>query len=104
MKQVLCTKTKLKDFESSKAALEKSFVDMVRKICSAVESRFEDLRRNPIYENLIPILDNKTWPDDADILFTYGESCIDEIVEALEPLLISNQCNVKKIHNQWSSL
>ena len=95
---------KLKDFESSKAALEKSFVEMVRKICSAVESRFEDLRRNPIYENLIPILDIETWPDDADILFTYGERCIDEIVEALEPLLISNQCNVKNIPNQWSSL
>ena len=35
---------KLKDFESSKAAFEKCFVDMVTKICSAVESRFEDLR------------------------------------------------------------
>ena len=95
---------KLKDFESSKAALEKSFVDMVRKICSAVESRFEDLRRNPIYENLIPVLDIEAWPDDADILFTYGKNCTDEIVEALEPLLISNQCNVKNIPNQWSSL
>ena len=95
---------KLKDFESSKAALEKLFVDMVRKICSAVESRFEDPRRNPINENLIPILDIETWPDDADILFTYRESCIDEIVEVLEPLLISNQCNVKNIPNQWSSL
>ena len=94
----------LKDFESSKAALEKSIVDMVRKICSAVESRFEDLRRNPIYKNLIPVLDIGTWPDDADILFTYGESSIDEIVEALEPLLISNQCNIKNIPNQWSSL
>ena len=92
---------KLKDFKSSKAALEKSFVEMVIKICSAVESRSEDLRRNPINKNLIPILDIETWPDDADILFVYGESCIDEIVEALEPLLISNQCNVK---NQWSSL
>ena len=95
---------KLKDFESSKAALEKSFVDMVRKICSVVESTIEDLRRNPIYKNLIPILDIETWPDDADILFTYGESCIDEIVEALEPLLVSNQCNVKNIPNQWLSL
>ena len=94
---------KLKDFEYSKAALEKPFVDMVRKICSAVEIRFEDLRKNPIYENLIPILDIETWPDGA-ILFTYGESCIDEIVEALEPLLISNQCHVKNIPNQWSSL
>ena len=63
-----------------------------------------DLRRNPIYEDLIPILDIETWPDDAGILFMYGESCIDEIVEALEPLLISNQCNVKNIPNQWSSL
>ena len=43
-------------------------------------------------------------PDDADILFTYGESCIDEIVEPLEPLLISYLCNVKNIPNQWSSL
>ena len=77
---------------------------MVRKISSAVESRFEGLRRNPIYENLIPILDIEIWPDDADILFTNGENCIDEIVEALEPLLISNQCNVKNIPNQWSSL
>ena len=94
---------KLKDFAASKAALEKSFVDMIRKICSAVESRFEDLRSNPIYENLIPILDIETWPDDA-ILFTYGENCIDEIVEALEPLLVSNQCNVKNIPNQRSSL
>ena len=102
MKQVLCTN--LKDFESRKAAWEKLFLDMVRKICSAIESRFEDLRRNPIYKNLIPILDIETWPNDADILFTYGESCIDEIVEALEPLLISNQCNVKNIPNQWSSL
>ena len=42
--------------------------------------------------------------DDADILFTYGESCIDEIVEPLEPLLISYLCNVKNIPNQWSSL
>ena len=91
---------KLKDFESSKAALEKLFVGIVRKICSEVESRFEDLRGNPIYENLIPILDIETWPDDAHILFMYGESCIDEIVEALEPLLISNQCNVKNIPNQ----
>ena len=95
---------KLKDFESSKAALEKLFVDMVRKICTAVESRFEDLRRNPIYENLIPVLDIEAWPDDADILFTNGKNCIDEIVEALELLLISNQCNVKNIPNQWSSL
>ena len=96
---------KLKDFESSKAALEKLFVDMVRKICSRVESRFEDLRRNHIYEeNLIPILGTETWPDDADILFTYGESCINEIVEALESHLISNQCNIKNIPNQWSSL
>ena len=46
MKQVLCTKAKLKDIESSKAALEKLFVDMVRKICSVVKNRFEDLRRN----------------------------------------------------------
>ena len=95
---------KLKNFESSKAALEKPFVDMVGKICSSVESRCEDLRRIPIYENLIPILDIETWPDYADILFTYGESCINEIVEALEPLLISNQCNVKNIPNQRSSL
>ena len=58
-----------------------------------------DLRRNPIYEKLIPILDIETWPDDAD-----GESCINKIVEALDPLLISNQCNVKNISNQWSSL
>ena len=94
----------MKDFESSKAALEKSFVDMVRKICSEVESRFEDLRRNHIYENLIPILVTETWPDDAAILFTYGESCINEIVEALESHLISNQCNIKNIPNQWSSL
>ena len=100
----VCQDIKLKDFESCKAALEKSFVDMVRKICSAVESRFEDPRRNPIYENLIPILDVETWPDDADILFTYGESCINEIVEALESHLISNQCNIKNIPNQWSSL
>ena len=49
---------KLKHFKSRKAALEK-FVDMVRNICSAVESRFEELRRNPVYENLIPILDMK---------------------------------------------
>ena len=42
--------------------------------------------------------------NDADILFTYGESCIDEIVEAIEPLLISNHCNIKNIPNQWSSL
>ena len=91
--------TKLKDFESSKAALEKLFVDMVRQICSAVDSRFEDLRRPPIYKNLIQISDIETWPDDADILFMYRESCIDEIVEALEPLLISNQCNVKNIPN-----
>ena len=95
---------KLKDFEPSKAALEKSFVDMVRKLCSTVESRFEDLRRNPIYKNLIQILDIETWPGDADILFRYVESCIDEIVEALEPLLISKQCNIKNIPNQWSSL
>ena len=87
----------MKDFKSRKAALEKLFVDVVRKICSAVESRFEDLRRNPIYENLIPILDIETWPDDVDILFMYGENCIDEIVEALESLLISNQCNVKSM-------
>ena len=60
MKQVLCTKTKLKDIESSKAALEKLFVDMVRKICSVVKNRFEDLRRNPVYNNLIPILDIET--------------------------------------------
>ena len=91
----------LKDFKPSKAALEKSFVDMVRKICSVVESRFEDLRRNPVYENLIPILGIETWPDDTDISFTYGESCIDEIVEVLELLFISNQCNVKNIPNQW---
>ena len=70
--------------------MEKLFVDMVREICSAVESRFEDIRRNLIYKNLIPIVDIETWPDDADILFTYGESCINEIVEALESLLISN--------------
>ena len=95
---------KLKDIESSKAALEKLFVDVVRKICSVVKSRFEDLRRNPICDNLIPILDIETWPDDADILFTYGESCINEIVEALESHLISNQCNIKNIPNQWSSL
>ena len=49
---------KLKHFESRKAALEK-FVDMVRKTCPAVESRFEELRRNPVYKNLIPILDMK---------------------------------------------
>ena len=95
---------KLKDTESSKAALEKLFVDMVRKICSVVKSRFEDLRRNPIYDNLIPILDIETWPDDADILFMYWESCIDEIVEARELLLISNLCNIKNIPNHWSSL
>ena len=69
-----------------------------------VDSRFEDLRKNPIYENLRPILDIETWPDYADILFTYGESCIDEMVEALQLFLISNQCNVKNIPNQWSSL
>ena len=85
---------KLKDFESSKAATEKPLADMVRKICSVVESRFDDLRRNHIYKNLIPILDIETWLD-ADILFTYGESCMDKTVDALEPLLISNQCNVK---------
>ena len=95
---------KLKDIESSKAALEKLFVDVVRKICSVVKSRFEDLRRNPICDNLIPILDIETWPDDADILFMYWESCIDEIVEARELLLISNLCNIKNIPNQWSSL
>ena len=100
----VCQDIKLKDFESCKAALEKSFVDMVRKICSAVESRFEDPRRNPIYKNLISILDIETWPDDAGILFMYGESCTDEIVEALELLLISSQCNIKNIPNQWSSL
>ena len=77
---------------------------MVRKLGSAVESRFEGLRRNPIYENLIPILDIETWSGDADILFRYVESCIDEIVEAFEPLLISKQCNIKSIPNQWSSL
>ena len=77
---------------------------MVREICSAVESRFEDMRRNLIYKNLIPIVDIETWPDDADILFTYGESCIDETAEALELFLISSQCNVKNIPNQWSSL
>ena len=60
MKQVLCTKAKLKDIESSKAALEKLFVDMVRKICSVIKNRFEDLRRNPIYNNLVPILDIET--------------------------------------------
>ena len=38
----------LKEFKSSKAALEKLFVDMVRKICSAVECRFEDLRMGKV--------------------------------------------------------
>ena len=104
MKQVLCSKTWSWKISNLAKQLWRSRLLIVRKICSVVESGLEDLRRSPIYENLIPILDIETWPDDADILFTYGESCIDEIVEPLEPLLISYQCNVKHIPNQWSSL
>ena len=48
---------KLKEFEASKEAIEKSFGDMIKRIFSPVDGQFDDLKENPIYENLIRILD-----------------------------------------------
>ena len=62
---------------------------------------FDDLKKNPIYDNLIPILDIETWPEDEESLMTYGESCIEELVESLKPILT---CNVENIPSQWISL
>lgn len=93
----------LKGFEASKGAIETSFRDMIKKVSSSVDGQFADLKEHPIYDNLIPVLDIETWPEDEDSLFDYGDTCIEEIKGSIESLLM-NKCNIENILPQWAML
>ena len=80
----------------NKGATEKSFRDMIKRVSSSIDGLFDDLKENPIYENLIPIVDIETWPEDQDSLFDYGYICMEEITSSLELLLIT-KCKIENI-------
>ena len=71
---------KLKEFNSSKQFVERSFVDIITKICHSVDGRFGDLKCSPIYNYLVPILIS-AWPKDEKSLMDYGDDAINELGE-----------------------
>ena len=93
----------MKEFEASKEAIQKSFGDTFKRISSPVDEQFDDLKENPIYENLIPILDIETCPEGENSLFDFGDICIEEITSSLELLLINKRKN-ENIPSQWGVL
>ena len=76
---------------------------MIKRILSSLDGQFDVLRQNPVYENLIPILDVETWPEDEDSLFDYGDTCIEEFKSSLGLLLI-NKCKIQNISSQLGLL
>ena len=76
---------------------------MNKRISFSFDGQLDDLKDNPIYENLIPILVIKTWPEDEDSLFDYGDTCIEEITSSLKLLLI-NKCKIENTPSQWGIL
>jgi hypothetical protein len=95
---------KLKEFHSSKRALEESLGEMVTRICCSVEERFADLSTSPIYKHLVSILDVSCWPLDERSLLNYGDSAIDDLIELWKELLKTNGCVTMNIPAQWDVL
>ena len=71
----------LKEFQSSRRALEGSLGEMVAKICRSVEERIGDLRVSPVYKHLVSILDVNSWPSDECSLLNYGAGAINDLTE-----------------------
>ena len=95
---------KLKEFDGSKLAVERSFGEIVTKICESVKGRFGDVTSNPIFKHMVSILDVSNWPSDENSLMNYGDNAVNDLITFLEELLITNGCNTANIPAQWDIL
>ena len=94
----------LKEFTTSKTALEKSYGGVIEKLCHAVEYRFNNLYSNPIYDNMIIILNVNNWPTDDTELMSYGDESIGALTKHFDNLLKQNGCQTVNIISQWDIL
>ena len=91
----------MKEFHSSKSALEGSLDEIITRICHSVEERFGDLNVSPIYNYLVPILDVNMWSSDDRSLITYGNEAINDLTALWKELLKNNGCATTNIPAQW---
>ena len=95
---------KLVNFDVHRKTVRDIYCDIIPRVASAMENRFESLSNSPVFNYLIQILDVSTWPTEDEKLLTYGDKEISELCIHFNNLLSQNQCSIENIPNEWDVL
>ena len=94
----------VKNFALHRNSVSESYKEIITRIASAMEGRFDDIISSPVFKPIIPILDVSKWPNDDQNLFSYCDEEIIELREHFKLLLMQNDCVIEDIPGEWDSL
>ena len=71
-------------------------------ISDNMESRSEELKQSPVFENMVSLLETQTWP--TENINEFGDQEIIKIANHFRDLLSKNGCNLNVINEEWQVL
>ena len=71
-------------------------------ISDNMESRSEELKQSPVFENMVSLLETQTWP--TENINEFGDQEIIKIANHFRDLLSKNGCNLNVTNEEWQVL
>ena len=93
---------KLSKYKRPIKAVNNHYRKAIVSISDNMESRSEELKQSPVFENMVSLLETQTWPTENINEFVDQE--IIKIANHFRDLLSKNGCNLYVINEEWQVL
>ena len=93
---------KLSKYKRPIKAVNKHYRKAIVSISDNMESRSEELKQSPVFENMVSLLETQTWP--TENINEFGDQEIIKIANHFRDLLSKNGCNLNVINEDWQVL
>ena len=93
---------KLSKYKRPIKAVNNHYRKAIVSISDNMESRSEELKQSPVFENMVSLLETQTWP--TENINEFGDQEIIKIANHFRDLLSKNGCNLNVINEDWQVL
>ena len=92
----------LENFKQVNDNVGKHYDETIARLAESIGNRFSDIKASPVFENLVPLLDTKTWPKEN--MQNFGDQSIVKLIDYFKVLLEQNGAEVSEILSEWDVL
>ena len=93
---------KLSKYKRPIKAVNNHYRKVIVSISHNMESRSEEFKQSPVFENMVSLLETQTWP--TENINEFGDQEIIKIANHFRVLLSKNGCDLNVINEEWQVL